>query len=200
MEGKTINAWRATCRGEYGYLCHSSCRASIEATSITVRRSTIKDLRNNLINNYTMKQVAVGVVLMLVLALITPSMAADEGRYSYITVQDVTIRLEKADAVVSMNYTVDDSVGFLVLLLGKSDLEQKVLNILNFNNVSVQYLGLDHAEVRVDGVANDYGDGTYWFPEHRFGVAVPSLTIITPQSARHYENTSEIPGGFGYFA
>ncbi|MDI6866526.1 hypothetical protein [Methanoculleus sp.] len=147
-----------------------------------------------------MKYVAVGVVLMLVLALITPSMAADEGRYSYITVQDITIRLEKADAVVSMNYTVDNSIGFLVLLLGKSDLEQKVLNILNFDSVSVQYLGLDHAEIRVNGVSNDYGDGTYWFPEHSFGVVVPSLTIITPQSVRQYENISEIPGGFGYFA
>jgi hypothetical protein len=147
-----------------------------------------------------MKYVAVGVVLMLVLALITPSMAADEGRYSYITVQDITIRLEKADAVVSMNYTVDNSIGFLVLLLGKSDLEQKVLNILNFDSVSVQYLGLDHAEIRVNGVSNDYGDGTYWFPEHSFGVVVPSLTIITPQSVRQYENISEIAGGFGYFA
>ena len=198
MEGKTTTHGERPA-GENADISAITHRASIEAASITVRCSTIKDLRNNLINNYTMKQVAVGVVLMLVLALITPSMAADEGRYSYITVQDVTIRLEKADAVVSMNYTVDDSVGFLVLLLGKSDLEQKVLNILNFNNVSVQHLGLDHAEIRVDGVANDYGDGTYWFPEHRFGVAVPSLTIITPQSARHYENISEIPGGFGYF-
>ena len=148
MEGKTTTHGERPA-GENADISAITHRASIEAASITVRCSTIKDLRNNFINNYTMKRVAVGVVLMLVLALIAPSMAAgDEGRYSYITIQDVTIRLEKADAVVSMNYTVDDSIGFLVLLLGKSDLEQKVLNILNFNNVSVQHLGLDHCRIR----------------------------------------------------
>jgi hypothetical protein len=29
---------------------------------------------------------------------------------------------------------------------------------------------------------------------------VPSLTIITPQGVKHYENVSELPDGFGYFA
>lgn len=147
-----------------------------------------------------MKRLAVGMVLMLVALLVAPAAAAGEERYSYITVKDVTVRLDKADAVVTMNYTIDDGIGFLVLLLGKSDLRQKALEILNFNNATVQYLDLERIEVRVKDASNDYGQGSYWFPAHRFGVVVPSLTIITPQDVKHYEDVSEFPDGLGYFA
>lgn len=146
-----------------------------------------------------MKWVMVGLVLMLVSALVVPALAADEGRYSYITVKDVTVRLEKADAVVTMNYTIDGGIGFLVLLLGKSDLKQKSLDILNFNDTRVQRLDLERIEVRVNNVSDDYGQGSYWFPAHRFGVVVPSLTVITPQNVNHYENVREFPDGLGYF-
>ncbi len=147
-----------------------------------------------------MKWVTVGLVLMLVSVLALPALAAGEERYGYITVKDVTVRLEKSDAVVTMNYTIDDGIGFLVLLLGKSDLKQKALDILNFNDTSVQHLDLDRIEVRVKDASNDYGQGSYWFPAHRFGVVVPSLTVISPQDVKHYENVSEFPDGLGYFA
>ncbi|HOI59020.1 MULTISPECIES: hypothetical protein [unclassified Methanoculleus] len=147
-----------------------------------------------------MKWVTLGLVLMLVSALVAPAVAAGGERYSYITVEDVTVQLEKADAVVTMNYTIDGGIGFLVLLLGKSDLKQKVLDILNFNNAEVQRLDLEHVEVRVKNVSSDYGQGSYWLPAHRFGVVVPSLTIITPQDVKHYEDVSDFPDGLGYFA
>ena len=147
-----------------------------------------------------MKWVTVGIVLVLVSALVAPAFAAGEERYSYITVKDVTVQLEKEDAVITMNYTIDSGIGFLVILLGKSDLKQKALDILNFNDTIVQRLDLEHIEVRVKGVSDDYGQGSYWFPAHRFGVVVPSLTIITPQDIRCYENVREFPDGLGYFA
>ncbi len=147
-----------------------------------------------------MKWVTVGLVLMLVSAFVAPAVAAGEERYSYITVKDVTVRLEKGDAVVNMNYTIDGGIGFLVLLLGKSDLKQKALDILNFNDTNVQHLDLEQIEVRVNNAADDYGQGSYWFPAHRFGVVVPSLTIISSQDVKHYENVSEFPDGLGYFA
>ncbi len=147
-----------------------------------------------------MKWVAVGVVLMLAAALVAPAVAVGEERYGYITVKDVTIRLENENAVVTMNYTIDGGIAFLVFLLGKADLRQKTLDILNFNDTRVQYLDLERAEVRVNNVSDNYGQGSYWFPAHRFGVVVPSLTIITPQDVRRYENISEFPDGLGYFA
>lgn len=147
-----------------------------------------------------MKRLAICMVLMLLALLIVPAVAAGEERYSYITVKDVTVRLEKADAVVTMNYTIDDGIGFLVLLLGKSDLRQKALEVLNFNDASVQYLDLERIEVRVKDASNDYGQGSYWFPAHRFSVVVPSLTIVTSKDTKHYENINEFPDGLGYFA
>ncbi|MDV2482036.1 hypothetical protein F8E02_08520 [Methanoculleus sp. Wushi-C6] len=147
-----------------------------------------------------MKWLAFGVMLMLISTLVLPVAAEGEERYSYITVQDVTVRLENEDAFVTMNYTVDGGIKFLVLLLGKSDLRQKALGILNFNDTEVRRLDLECIEVRVNNVSDDYGRGSYWFPAHRFGVVVPSVTIVTPHDIKYYENISEFPEGFGYFA
>ena len=128
-----------------------------------------------------MRRVTVAVVLMLVVAaLIVPAMAGSDERYSYITVEDVTIQLVEEDAVITMNYKIDDGIGFLVLLLGKSDLKRKVLDILNFEGAQIQIADLDHAVVHASNVSNNYGRGSYWFPEHRFEVVVPSLTVSPP--------------------
>ena len=148
-----------------------------------------------------MRWVTVGVVLMLLSALIVPAVAEnDDEKYSYITVKDVTIHLVKEQAVITMNYKIDDGVGLLVLLLGKSDLKRKVLDILNFNDAEVQRIDLEHAVVLVNNASDDYGRGSYWFPAHRFEVVVPSLTVITPQDVKYYENVSEFSEGLGYFA
>lgn len=147
-----------------------------------------------------MRFVAVAVVLMLITVLAAPALAVSDERYSYITVEDVTIQLEKEDAVVTMNYRIDDGIGLLVLLLGKSDLNRKLLDILNFDDASIQSADLRRAVVLVENASNDYGRGSYWFPEHRFAVVVPSLTIIAPHDVRNYENIGEFTGGLGYFS
>lgn len=147
-----------------------------------------------------MRWVAVGVVLMLMAALVAPAAAGNDERYSYITVEDVTVRLIKEDAVVTINYQIDSGIGFLVLLLGKSDLRQKVLDILNFEDAKVQAVDLEHAVVLVNNASNDYGRGSYWFPEHKFEVVVPTLTIVTPHDAKQYECVKEFTGGLGYFS
>jgi hypothetical protein len=148
-----------------------------------------------------MKWATVGVLLMLVASLVFPAVAAgNEEKYSYITVEDVVLHLEEEQAAITIHYQIDDGIGFLVLLLGKSDLQRKVDEILNFEDAEIQSIDLEHAEVLVENASENYGQGSYWFPEHRFRVVVPSLTIITPQNVRHYENVSEITGGLGYFA
>ena len=148
-----------------------------------------------------MRRVTVAVVLMLaVAALIAPAVAGSDERYSYITVEDVTIQLVKEDAIITMNYKIDDGIGFLVLLLRKSDLKRKVLDILNFEDAQIQIADLEHAVVHANNVSNDYGRGSYWFPEHRFEVVVPSLTVIAPHSTKCYTDVAELTGGFGYFS
>lgn len=148
-----------------------------------------------------MKWATVGVLLMLLSALVVPVVAAEnEEKFSYITVEEVTVHLVEEQAVITMNYQIDDGIGFLVLLLGKSDLKRKVGEVLNFEDAKIQSIDLEHAEVLVENASENYGQGSYWFPEHKFRVVVPSLTIITPQDTKYYENVSEISGGLGYFA
>ncbi len=147
-----------------------------------------------------MRWVAAGVVLMLIAALVAPAAAGNDERYSYITVEDVTVRLIEEDAVVTINYQIDSGIGLLVLLLGKSDLRQKVLDVLNFEDARIQTIDMEHAVVLVSNASNDYGRGSYWFPEHKFEVVVPLLTIVTPHDTKHYNKVSEITGGLGYFS
>jgi hypothetical protein len=147
-----------------------------------------------------MKWTTVGIVLMLLCVLVAPAMAGSEERYSYITVKGVTVQLVKERAVITVDYTIDQPIGFLVLLLGKSDLKRKVLQMLDFDDGVVQRVDLERAVVFVNNASLDYGHGSYWFPEHKFNVVVPSLTIITPQEIKSYEQVNRVPDGLGYFA
>ncbi len=137
---------------------------------------------------------------MLIGAVVAPVTAVNEERYSYITVESITIHLVDERAVITIDYAIDDGIRLLVLLLGKSDLKDKVLQILDYPDATVYRADLDRAIVFVDNASYDYGSGSYWFPTHRFKVLVPSLTVITPQDVRFYKNVQEFPNGIGYFS
>ena len=145
-----------------------------------------------------MKYGAIFAVLILLSALALPAVAAPPNQYSYITVNNVTITLEDERALVSMDYEIDSGIVFLVHLLGTSDLKKKLLLISGFEGAKFQKLDMDHASLIVSGASQNYGEGTYWFPEHTFGIVVPELSIISPKMARTYNQTSVLPG-MGYF-
>ena len=91
-----------------------------------------------------MKWATVGVLLMLLSALVIPVVAAEsEEKFSYITVEEVTVHLVEEQAVITMNYQIDDGIGFLVLLLGKSDLKRKVGEVLKRNGDGAAQLAVD---------------------------------------------------------
>ncbi len=139
-------------------------------------------------------------VLCLVLFGITaPVLAVNEEKYGYITVQSVDINLVKDGAEIQINYTLDEPTRLLVLLLGKQDLKNRLLRVLNFDDAKVTYIEMDQARLQVDDVSYDYGRGIYWFPEHKFNVIIPSLTVRTPQLTREYIYTDNISNGIGYF-
>jgi hypothetical protein len=150
-----------------------------------------------------MKGTAFIVLGLTLLCLVVPAPSLADGqsteRYSYITVKDMTIRLEKDDAVISVNYSIDPSTNLIVLLLGKTDLKNKLLRVLNYEEATVRSIDLDSAEIVVTNTAYDYGRGIHWFPEHQFGVMIPLLRVISPQVTREYTMTSEFPNGIGYF-
>jgi hypothetical protein len=147
-----------------------------------------------------MRAGAVAIIIIVLLSLASPAIAANQDRYSYITVEDVTIRLDNGTANIHVNYTVDEGTRFIFFLFGKQDLKNKLLKILNYNDAQMKSINLSSAEFSVKSASFSYGDGIYWYPSHQFNVAIPVLTVRTPQATRIFTMAKEFPGGIGYFA
>ncbi|KAF1079034.1 hypothetical protein [Methanogenium sp. MK-MG] len=145
-----------------------------------------------------MKLLPVICCALLLLAMIIPAGAADPNQYSYITVEGCTIHLNDEDAVIDLNYSIDEGIVLLVHLLGKSDLKRKLGAITGYPDARYRTIDMDHATIVVSSVSQDYGEGSYWFPAHTFGIEMPEVTVISPQVNRSYNQTSSLPG-MGYF-
>ena len=140
-----------------------------------------------------------GIFCVLVLfAIIMPAAAASPNQYSYITVESCTIHLNDENAVIDLNYSIDNGIVFLVHLLGKSDLKRKLGVIIGYPGARYQTIDMDHATVIVGDVSQNYGEGSYWFPAHSFGIEIPEITLVSPQVGRTYNMTKSVEG-VGYF-
>ncbi|MBN1195640.1 MAG: hypothetical protein JXA08_09915 [Methanomicrobiaceae archaeon] len=146
-----------------------------------------------------MKYWSLAILVFVIGGLIVPVAGAEPGRYSYITVESVEVNLVNDRTTIDVTYKIDEGVQFLVVLLGKADLKAKLTSILNFESPRYQVIELNHAVIIVDGAVFNYGDGSYWFPEHEFGAVIPELTVRTPQSVRYHTFTGLFPSGIGYF-
>jgi hypothetical protein len=146
-----------------------------------------------------MKGVAVALLFTCMLSLALPVLAANEQKYGYVSVENVDITLEKGLANVDIEYSLDEPTRLIVFLLGKQDLKNRILKVLNFDDAEVVKIEMDHANLIVEDVSYNYGRGIYWFPSHQFNVVIPTLRITTPQITREYSETNTIPNGIGYF-
>jgi hypothetical protein len=147
-----------------------------------------------------MRASALAVLILLLVSCAAPALAASEDRYSYITVEDVRIRLDNGTAVIHVNYSVDEGTRFIFFLLGKQDLKNKLLKILNYEEAKIQRIDLSSADFTVYNASYSYGKGIYWYPSHDFNVVIPSLSVQSPQAIRNFTNTKQFPGGMGFFA
>lgn len=146
-----------------------------------------------------MRGVALAVTVGFLLLLATPVTGGNGEKYGYVTVRDVAITLEKDQATIDVRYTLDEPTRLIVLLLGKHDLRNRLLRVLNYEDAEFVRIGLDEARLVVRDVSYNYGRGVYWFPAHKFNIVIPSLRVTTPQVTRTYEQAREIPNGIGYF-
>jgi hypothetical protein len=147
-----------------------------------------------------MRAYALALLILLLMWCAAPALAAGEDRYSYITVEEVQIMLDNGTAVIHVNYTVDEGTRFIFFLLGKQDLKNKLLKILNYEDAKIQRMDLSSADFTVYNASLSYGKGIYWYPSHDFNVVIPSLTVQSPQATRSFNNTKQFPGGMGFFA
>jgi len=140
------------------------------------------------------------VLMFLLLGVVSaPACAQIPGRTGYVTIESVDIGLTDDYAVIDLSYHIDDIISILVLLLGKGDLKDRLNKALNFEDARFIETDMDHARVLVRGVSIDYGDNSYWFPEHEFNIPLANVTVITPQFSRTYNETTMIPKGIGFF-
>jgi hypothetical protein len=147
-----------------------------------------------------MRARAIAVLMLIFLSCTAPALSASEDRYSYITVEEVQIRLDNGTAVIHVNYSVDEGTRFIFFLLGKQDLKNKLLKILNYENAKIQRIDLSSADFTVYNASYSYGKGIYWYPSHDFNVVIPSLMVQSPQTTRNFTMTKQFPGGMGFFA
>ncbi len=147
-----------------------------------------------------MRACAIALLILISLCLVTPALAANEDRYGYIKVQDVTVQLDNGTAAIHVNYAVDEGTRFIFFLLGKQDLKKKLLKILNYEDAQITRIDLSSADFIVNDAAFSYGNGIYWYPSHEFNVAIPNLTIQTPQATRNFTMAKAFPAGMGFFA
>src|SRR5512137_2789347 len=108
-----------------------------------------------------MRAHALALMILLFMSCAAPALAASEDRYSYITVEDVGIRLDNGTAVIHVNYSVDEGTRFIFFLLGKQDLKNKLLKILNYEDAKIQRIDLSSADFVVYNASYSYGKGIY---------------------------------------
>jgi hypothetical protein len=147
-----------------------------------------------------MRCFTVVLLFFLTLSMAVPVMAVNEDRYSYITVKDIQIQLDNGSAVIHVNYKVDEGTRFIFFLLGKQDLKNKLMKILNYEGARIKRIDLSSADFTVEDAAISYGNGIYWYPSHEFNIVVPVLSVQSPQATRNFTMTNEFPSGMGYFA
>ncbi len=147
-----------------------------------------------------MRAYAIVLLIVLCVSLVVPVLAANEERYSYITIQNVQIRLDNGSAVIHVNYKVDEGTRFIFFLLGKQDLKNKLTKILNYDDARINRIDLASADLIVEDAALSYGNGIYWYPSHDFNIAIPQLSVSSPQATRNFTMTREFPSGMGYFS
>ena len=149
---------------------------------------------------YGMRAIAVSLGIILLFLCAAPAMAAaEEERYGYIKIQEVTVQLRNDSATINVDYTVDEGTRLIFFLLGKQDLKNKLYHIINYTDARMMKVDLKSAVLYLDGAAYSYGKGIYWYPSHEFNVLIPSLTIKSPQVSRTFSMTDRFPDGIGYF-
>lgn len=131
----------------------------------------------------------------------------ENNKYGYLNIESVTFVLTGTNAEVTVDYTVDKWIEFLVFLFGKEDLKNRVLAVANYPEVgrdqivNFKSIDTDKAVFTVSNAVMDYGDGsTYWFYQHEFGTTIPLLTFVTSdESEKVFVNVKRMDKGFGYF-
>lgn len=138
-------------------------------------------------------------IVALIFSLISFSAGHDiisDGE-EYIQFNQVSMRFQGTDAVVSMSYSLDIFSSMYVFLLGTHNLESSIESFFfDFGNVEVLEIGKDHAVIFIDNVSRE-NDGFYLHDSHELGGVVNDFIMIYPDgSTRSITDASSTPDTF----
>lgn len=146
-----------------------------------------------------MKYQALFILILVCGALVGSVQAVSESRYAYISMDKVEIDLVNEHTTIKVYYSLDTHIKVILWLLGTADLKNKLTKILNYENATVKQIGFDYAEFSVEGAVTEYKDVAYWFPEHKFNMVIPSISVTTPLTTLKFYNTDRVERGVAYF-
>lgn len=128
-------------------------------------------------------------------------------KYGYLNVSDVIYELYKEDATITVEYTIEPWMSFLVLFFGKDDLQKRILELLQYpepgaanQTVNFTYVDGNKAVLEVTNAATDNQAGSYWFKAREFDCIIPYLTFICPNETKNFIDVKKMSKGFGYFS
>ncbi|WP_407356751.1 hypothetical protein [Methanolobus sp. WCC5] len=126
---------------------------------------------------------------------VTNDIISNEGEY--LQFNQVSVRFQGTDAVISVSYSLDMFSSMYVLLLGAHNLEPALDTFfLDFGEVEVLELGKDNAVVFARDVSR-INDAYYLHDSHALGSNVKVLTLIYPDgSTRSISGASSTPDTF----
>jgi len=121
-------------------------------------------------------------VLALILSfasLALPVTAASED-YQYLHVNQMQVRFDRTDAVVTVSYDLDFFSEIYVFILGSRNLEPTLKQVFSdFEDVAVVEIGRQHAVFTLRNVSRDSGD-YYLHDSHELGTSVDLLKLEYP--------------------
>ena len=131
--------------------------------------------------------------LILILLCVAPAAAANEERYGYITLQSVQIQLHNDTAIIDMHYSVDEGTRFIFFLLGKQDLKNKLITILNYDDAQMQFVNLSDAEFEIDQVAYSVRERCILVPDTSVQCRNPETDRGIPASRTEFYQYKPVP-------
>jgi len=128
------------------------------------------------------------------------------NNFGYLKINSISYDLKNMDADITVNYTMEPWLAFLVTFLGKQDQKDRITKVIAYpetgynQEVTFKYVGDDKAIIHVTNVAIDNMDSSYWLKPHSFGCTIPELTfIISENNVKTFYNVKDMAKGLGYF-
>ncbi len=137
--------------------------------------------------------------LFLIVLCVAPAAAANDERYGYITLESVQIQLHNDTAIIDMHYSVDEGTRFIFFLLGKQDLKNKLITILNYDDAQMQFVNLSDAEFEIDQVAYSVRERCILVPDTSVQRRYPETDCGIPAGRTEFYQYKPVPWRYRVF-